>query len=256
MLKIGRIPYTNLFPIYYYLKQRSQGRYGFIDGVPSVVNKLLREGRVDVSPSSSIEYLRSPEKYILIQGHSISSEGPVGSIILFSKAPIEQLAGRTILYSYHSETSVALLQVIMRKFLDLRCNMVSSSAPLQEGLQTHQAYLMIGDNALKESLSRPDLKKYDLGEIWYRKTGLPFVYALWIRRRATGDIKHFIKDLDDSRSKAIENLSGLAGHCPAGQWLSEENLTSYWRGISYNLCERHMEGLALFRKYLVELEML
>src|SRR4030043_1637482 len=106
-LKIGKIPYANLFPIFYTLQRECDcSGYEFIEGVPSTVNRLLRSGEIDISPSSSIEYLRYRKQYNLIEGHSISSKGPAGSIFLLSRSPIEQLGGKTILVSSQSDTSV------------------------------------------------------------------------------------------------------------------------------------------------------
>jgi len=120
-LRIGKIPYANLFPIFYMIEKESDlSGYEFIEGAPSELNKKIREGLIDISPSSSIEYLRHPDKYTLIENHSISSKGPVGSILLFSKQPIETLDGLSILTSSQSETSVALIQIVMKKFYELQ----------------------------------------------------------------------------------------------------------------------------------------
>src|SRR5208337_5165615 len=107
-----RIPYANVFPIFYVLDHEVDcSQYTFVEGVPSRLNRMLREGEVDVSPSSSLEYLRSPELYRTISNHSISSRGPVGSIFLFTPKPVEELDGTVIFASSQSETSVALLKI-------------------------------------------------------------------------------------------------------------------------------------------------
>lgn len=70
-LIVGRIPYANLFPFFYYLENRCDSSlYKFINGHPSKLNKLLREGLLDISPSSSIEYLRNKDKYSLKIGRA------------------------------------------------------------------------------------------------------------------------------------------------------------------------------------------
>lgn len=152
-LKIGKIPYANLFPIFYMLEKECDcSSYEFIEGVPSSVNRMLRDGKVDVSSASSIEYLRNRDKYTFIEGHSISSIGPVGSIILFSRKPIEALDGHTILTSSQSATSVALLEVIFKKFIKIKCNLNSSDFRLQASdfeLPDAKACLLIGDDALR-----------------------------------------------------------------------------------------------------------
>jgi len=152
-LRIGKIPYANLFPIFYILESECDcSEYEFVEGVPSALNYMLRIGEVDVSPSSSIEYLRHSDEYAIVEDHSISSMGPVGSIILLSGKPIEELNGLLVLTSSHSETSVALLEIILRKFFKVKCNLKPADISLQHSefsLQSADACLLIGDDALK-----------------------------------------------------------------------------------------------------------
>jgi chorismate dehydratase len=257
MIKIGMIAYSNLFPIYYHLLNMKSGDYQFIEGVPSELNSLLRDRRIDISPSSSIEYLRRPDQYIVIPGHSVSSEGSIGSILLFSREPIENLHGHSVLYSYQSETSVALLSIIFSQFLNIDCELKLSKLPLYDGLKNYPAYLMIGDDALLESLKKNDLFIYDLGDMWYGETGLPFVFALWIANRGSEEsAKVFQADLDRAKELAAMNLPEVAKVCPMKQWLSEERLISYWERLSYDFDSRHTKGLELFSKYLKELKLI
>lgn len=261
-LKIGKISYANLFPIFYMLqKQADRPDYEFIEGVPSALNRMIRNGEIDISPSSSIEYLRHMELYKLIDGHSISSRGPVGSILLFSKRPIEALEGLTILTSSQSETSVALLKIILGKFYEIDCLLKPSSEPVEKAMLSHEAYLLIGDGALTEALKWPRLKIYDLGDVWYRNTGLPSVFALWIARKDfhaghTPLVTEFITDLDRSKVAALRHLPSIAADCGLRQILSEEGLVSYWRSISYDLTDDHKRGLELFSNYARELDLL
>ncbi|MBI5641745.1 MAG: menaquinone biosynthesis protein [Nitrospirae bacterium] len=258
-LKIGKIAYTNLFPIFYTLeKDYGCPEHEIISGVPSDLNRKIRLGEIDISPSSSIEYLRNRELYNLIDNHSISSFGPVWSILLFSKQPIETLDGKTVLTSSHSETSVALLQIIFRKFYEIDCRLISTPETLEKGMRSNAAQLLIGDEALSEALKWPGLHIYDLGDIWYRFTGLPSVFALWIiRKDCCGNrqelVEKFISDLDRAKASALKNLKAIAAACPGRDLLSEEELVSYWQGISYAFGEEHRKGLDLFRRYAEEL---
>ncbi len=261
MLKIGKIPFTNLFPYYHYLERYCGGDYQFIEDVPSRINTLIREGEIDISPSSSIEFLRDPDRYELIPGHSVSSFGAVRSILLFSKQDIETLDGMAVLCTYKSETSVALLRIILTVFYSLDCELKGSELSLEEALRDYPAYLLIGDDALRESSRHSGLKMYDLGEIWYRETGLPFVFALWIARKDLGrtsarELESFIQDLYEARRWAFNNLGHLAELCPLREELSNERLIEYWQGLSYDFDEEHKKGLALFRQYLVELKII
>jgi chorismate dehydratase len=261
-LRIGRFYYSNLFPIFYMLEKGADcSGYEFVEGVPSHLNRELREGRIDVSPSSSIEYLRNTGSYELIEGHSISSRGPVGSVFLFSKRPVGSLGGLTVLTSSQSETSVALLHIILKKFLGVDCGFRQTSEPIESAIASAEAYMLIGDDALREAPKRPELYVYDLGDLWYKHTGLPSVFALWIVRKDCVDKKpellaRFRRDLDIARTSAMENLDAVAAASPIRDLLSEKELISYWKGISYDFGEEHKEGLELFRRYAEELGLL
>ena len=276
-LRIGKIPYMNLFPIFSTLEKATDcSAYDFIDGVPSFVNRLLRDGRIDVSPSSSIEYLRNRGNYTLIEDHSISSFGPIGSIFLFSRRRIEELDGATILTSSQSETSVVLLDILLRKFIGIKCLLKSSDKPLERGISSFPAYLLIGDDAIRavKGFTLPALGGnvspltvnsgtsllyiYDLGENWFRNTHLPFVFALWIARRdcyvrEPHLLTKFKHDLDLAKAQALQNLETLSKESPMKGMLSEEEIVSYWKGISFDFTEEHRKGLELFDQYAVEL---
>jgi len=258
-LRIGRFSYSNLFPIFYMIEREADcSAYEFIEGVPSYLNREIREGRIDVSPSSSIEYLRNTGRYDLIEGHSISSRGPVGSIFLFSKRPIGALDNITVFTSSQSETSVALIHIILKKFLKIECTFVSTPEPIEKVMGHGEACMLIGDDALRESLKWPGLQIYDIGDLWYTHTGLPSVFALWIVRKECCKerrelIDRFIRDLDAAKVSALRNLGTVAEASPLRSSLSKEELVSYWRGISYDLGEDHRRGLDLFRRYAEDL---
>lgn len=277
-LRIGRIPYANLFPIFYALERVGDcSAYEFVEGVPSRLNRMLRDGMVDVSPSSSIEYLRYPSFYRIVEGHSISSRGPVGSIFLFSERPIEELGGADIAVTSQSETSVALLSIILKKFYGLRCTLTVTDDPENSG---KEAFLLIGDDALKygagvrkrasteeknfETAGLPvfracGLMMYDLGDIWYNRTGLPFVFALWIMRPEARRNKKlfdkFLADLEHAKEYALQHLLEIAKHAPARSFMSEEDILDYWNKLDYELTEDHKKGLDLFGKYIKELKL-
>lgn len=255
-LKIGKINYLNLFPVFRCLEEDHDApAFEVIEGVPSILNKLLRKGMLDISPSSSIEYLRNRDMYEIIEGHSISSFGTIGSILLFSGSPIEKLDGQTIFTSSQSETSVVLLDIILRKFYGQNVALTPSDIVASDALKSNHACLLIGDDALiwrKRLLNLSPLYVYDLGEIWFKNTGLPFVFALWIVRKDSlrekgQQIQVFKSSLDRAKAKALNNLEQLASGNYLQGILTEEEIVSYWRQISYDLGGEHLKGLELFR---------
>jgi len=267
-LNIGRIPYANLFPLFHYLDTECDNSgYRFTRGVPSKLNKMLRSGELDISPSSSIEYLRNKDRYSILPWLSVSSSGPIKSILLFSEVPINSLEGKTVAVTSDSETSTALLKVIFREFLSIKCRYRPTDLhSVNNILSSFPAVLHIGDTAMLEAqkynqrIETAGAKKqkplhiYDLGELWFEHTGLPFVFALWvIRKKAFSQKEELMKrlssDLLNAKKFAKENLPLIAGEAPQKKWLSEKDLIDYWEIISYDFTEEHLEGLKLFEKY-------
>jgi chorismate dehydratase len=262
-LRIGRIPYANLFPIFYYLDNKCDvSDYRFVKGVPSRLNKMLRDGEIDVCPSSSIEYLRSKDMYRIIPWFSISSSGPIKSILLFSRFPLDELGGKTIAVSSESETSTLLLKIILKEFFSVKCRFrLESRRSVRNILASFPAMLHIGDTAMIEaqklSLDKRRLSSmyvYDLGDLWDKYTGLPFVFALWmVRKKAAEEKGELIKKLSDDLMKAEKFASKrfrmIAKESPHIKSLSEKTLVEYWKLISYDFSDEQMEGLNLFEKY-------
>lgn len=269
VLKIGRIPFANVYPIFYILEQCFDcSEYKFIDGFPSELNRMLRAGEIDLSPSSSIEYLRHEDQYKIIKGHSISSAGPVKSIILFSREPIERLNNKTVLVSSQSESSAALLKIILEKFLKMRSDLRTAVLSYELLSSVSAPYLLIGDDAMKAVKKYTKLEgsqslyMYDLGEIWYKYTRLPFIFALWIVRNECfvekkDLLERFNRDLDKAKELALKDLKKIASKYSEKDILTVNELVSYWqKNISYDLKEKHEKGLSLFKELSAELGLL
>lgn len=80
-IEIGWIPYLNLVPFYSELRRLAGDSLNFVSGHPSVVNKWLMDGVVDLAPASSVAMLNADcLKMALPLG--IASEGPVQSVYI------------------------------------------------------------------------------------------------------------------------------------------------------------------------------
>jgi len=252
-LTVGRISYVNTIPFFHHLAQTGFSEC-VVDGVPAELNARLAAGSIDLSPSSSFEYARNWRDYLLLPGLSISSRGPVRSVLLFSRLPLEAVAEEKIALTVESATSVNLLQVLLKEFCG--ANQVICSVPgvpVEEIVAAGVSALLIGDRALRTAGSVPkNMLIYDLGELWYRFTGLPFVFALWIVRRHAfvekpQAIRKFRSQLQQSLSMAFADLAGMAAVVAPGAPLTTNELISYWRdSMSYDLTAEHLVGLHLF----------
>ncbi len=251
-LRIGRISYLNVVPYFHYLVD--EGFDGeIVSGVPSELNTLLSQGRIDACPSSSFEYGLNADQYLLLPEHSISSIGPVHSVLLFSRGPISLLDGQDIAITGESATSINLLKILLLEFCgvnDARCQVPQGR--VEEALAAGQSALLIGDRALTAAQNCPqDVQITDLGALWYHFTGLPFVFALWLLRRDAvskhfDEIARFTPQLKSARQRAFADLPALAAHYAENSGFSPAGLENYWQGIDYDLSDVHLEGLRLF----------
>lgn len=252
-LAVGRISYLNTVPFFHHLDL--DGFPGHvIDGVPAELNARLAAGQLDLSPSSSFEYARHWRDYRLLPGLSISSRGPVCSVLLFSSLPLTAVAGDEIVLTGESATSVNLLQVLLKEFCGAGevIYRIAGDAT-EEVVAAGGSALMIGDRALCMAGRAPSgTQVYDLGELWYRFTGLPFVFALWIVRRQAfverpAELREFRRRLDCAMSRAFADLDGIATTVAPTTTLPADELVRYWRDrMSYELTADHLAGLRRF----------
>lgn len=251
-LRIGRIAYLNVAPYFHYLHE--EGFTGeIVAGVPSALNAMLAEGTIDACPSSSYEYGLHADDYFLLPGHSISSVGPVHSVLLFTPGPLHVLAGAEIAITGESATSINLLKIILKEFCGI--NDVAFKVPggeVEELLNAGQSALLIGDRALAAARDcPPETQITDLGALWYHFTGMPFVFALWILRReavisSPDEVIALAAQLHASRNHAFTKLHDMATQLSDKTGFSAEQLEDYWRGMSYDLSDGHVEGLRLY----------
>ncbi|WP_353684068.1 menaquinone biosynthesis protein [Thermodesulfovibrio sp. 3907-1M] len=255
-LKVGWIQYANVYPIFYVLEKEGliTEEIHFVKGVPSQLNWALRNDLIDVSPSSSVEYLLNQELYDYVDGICISSKEYVGSVLFFSDYELKALDGKKILLTDQSATSHLLLRVILEKFLGLKPEYDISAAPF-----TGESFLLIGDDALRYRKILKNKKVYDLANIWYQNTGLPFVFALWIVRKEItkpenelyGVYTKFREKLLYAKDKWIAYAQEMLKDYYLKNFMSEDEILFYWReNMDYNLTETHKKSLKLFGSYI------
>jgi chorismate dehydratase len=262
MLRIGQISYANCTPIFWGLTHYFNcSDCTFVPGVPAQLNRLLRAGELDLCPSSSVEYALAADRYLLLPDLSISSDGPVRSVLLLSRVPLAELQGKVIGLTTESETSVILLRVLLARFHGLDCTSERTSLSFPEVLNSYPAVLLIGDAALRAGSAAVGLQVYDLGELWHQATGLPFVFALWIVNRSAfathgPEVAVLAGRLRAARDRAQDSYPEIAERSKELAWLSRQEVVTYWRTISYDLSSRHCEGLRRFFQYAAEMGLL
>ena len=260
-MKIGRIPYINCYPVYGAIDRGVvKLKADLVDGVPSDLNRRMSAGELDISVVSAVEYARDADRYLLLPDLAISCDGPVRSVMLFSKRPASDLGARKVIVSRSSMTSVALLELLFENVWRAKPRFVPGDAEIsdieREDVEDNDARLVIGDAALVlGSLHRDRYPHvYDLGETWKRWTGQPFVFAVWVAQRAM-NVKNALlahSSLIESRNWGLAHLSELAGQAHVATGVQREVCAEYLSGLDYGLSYPHLAGLTEFYRRLVE----
>lgn len=271
MMRVGRIPYVNCYPVYGAIDRGVISLDAeIVDGVPSALNAQMAAGALDVSVISAVEYARDSNRYLLLPDLAISCDGPVRSVMLFAKRPASELSGRRVLVSRSSMTSLALLELLFEDVWDAKPTFVPADAELtdigQFGSEEHDARLVIGDAALRLGAHLQDAGErdqlldrlgyryaYDLGAVWKGWTDLPFVFAVWVAQRTT-DTRAALNvhaGLMTSRNWGLKHLDALAAQAALATGVSRTSCLTYLSGLDYGLSYGHLAGLTEFFRRLV-----
>jgi chorismate dehydratase len=252
-MRLGRIPWINCYPIYGAIDRGLVPVPAtLVSGTASELNDLLAAGELDLSVVSAVEYARNASAYHLLPDLAITCDGPVHSVKLFSRKPVEQLSGATVLVTASSRTSVLLLELLCRHKWKVtpRFATVRAEATDLESLAgfPHDAVLVIGDAALVLAARDRYPVEADLGAEWKEWTGLPFVFAVWAARRtADQDVVRAVHArLLESRAWGLDHLDLLADQAWSTTGIARQVCRDYLADLDYRLTYRHLAGLTDF----------
>jgi chorismate dehydratase len=236
-LRLGVVPYLNVAPIIAGLTH--DPRFTIVPEVPSRLSERLRRGEVDLGMIPSIEYAR--EDYTIVPGIAIGSRGAVGSVLLFHKVPLVEL--RRVALDESSLTSVALLKILLPGIVGGSPEYVVRPPSLPGMLDEVDGALVIGDTALYADLDCPRL---DLGEAWFARTGLPFVYAFWAGRPGAVGPQE-VGLLQASLAEGLRSIPGIASsYNGLGRGRGPENEEYLRSRIVFRLGPDQIRGLRAF----------
>jgi chorismate dehydratase len=244
MLRIGCVKYLNARPLI----------HGWSGGVvdfdhPAALCRKLDRGDLDVALVSSLEFLRRPI-YRIVDEVSISSRGEVYSVIVAHGGELARV--EQIELDPASETSVALLRCLLvnrglspRLVRNIDFQSVSV-AGLQPAGPLEDAWLLIGDQAIRFRQEYRDYHFWDLGEEWSNVAHLPFVFALWLIRPEVRDAEEIADALRQRRDRNLQNLDGLVS---SQMQISPEFCRKYYREhLFFDFGEREKSGLREFHR--------
>ena len=243
-LRVGLMPYLNSEVFYYDFKSAGMELCPL---VPSEMARAADRGELDAGPIPLADCFRLEDRFEYVNGFCIATVERAWSILLYCRQPIGELSGASIAVTGETSTSVQLLRVLLTQRFEVRPR---EYVTLE---QPHDAYLLIGDNALRRKGGDPSYPfLYDLGQAWHDWTGLPFVFARWIvRKTVASDIRRRLCDqLETGIQAGLANVEAIADKRHADLDMSRKEVVEYVRSFHYMAGEEEMEAIGRFRHLL------
>ena len=246
-IKVARVPYMNTEPFYNDMERRGLQLQEIL---PSGVASALRNGDIDAGPVPLADTFHLEDRFQPVSGFCIATTEKTRSVLLYSKQPIEEMTGARIGVTSEAGTSLQLLQVLLQTKHKVQPDEYVS---MQD---TYDAFLVTDDQGLRRRRgARGYPHRYDLGEEWFRWTGLPFVYTRWI----------FRKDMDPKEALLLEDTLyvGLEEGVEAlfheveprdNLLMLPKDIVEYIQGIRFFMGLSEYKAVDLFRQYLERIE--
>ncbi len=247
-LRVGAVNYLNTKPLIYGLERRAPYAELVLD-YPSRLADDLAAGRLDVALIPSIEFFQEPA-YTIVSDACIGCRGPVLSVKLFSRVPMNQI--RSLALDEGSRTSASLTKILLHERLGLTPKL--EPLPVESSLDATaaDAILLIGDRAMHSPAGK-FAEVWDLGDEWCRWAELPFVFAMWTAR-AGSDLGALEVALAEARDDGLAHLDEIAAREAAPLGLTRPQCVSYLRdNLHFYLGPREQRGLDLFYRHAVKL---
>ena len=254
-VRIGAVAYLNTKPLIFGL-QEILGESGVLSlELPRQLATQLGQGEIDIGLIPVIEYFKAP-KYRILSDAAIACRGPVWSVrLLFRTDPA---LVRTIAMDVGSRTSVALTKVLFHARFGFVPETIDLDMQTKPEDARADAVLVIGDRAMQPQKNDTSfINHWDLGQVWFEETGLPFVFAMWVARDerfASSDIATSLEECREEGLKHVEQISEVASKSYP---LSKEQCTDYLTNyIHFHLGPSELAGLHEFRSRCLDLRLI
>jgi len=245
-IQLGAVPYCNAFPLIHYLPEFLPDAI-ISEWFPSTMRQQLVEQKLDLALMPVAELMFLPHGKI-ISNCCIACNGAVRSVLLFSQKPVEQI--RTIALDTASKSSAMICELLLRHFYGVQPKKYKLEANQNPDDCYTDAFLIIGDRALVYHPSDCWEYRYDIGELWKAKTGLPLVFAAWVGCSPQFEGSSIATALEASRDRGLQHLEAILDAkerqritLPLGR---EQILDYYRQAIIYTMEEEEHAGLQRF----------
>jgi len=231
MLRVGSVPYLVGRPLDEGLEREHGIRLE--RRVPAELVARLRAGELDVALVSSIELFRTAG-YRYLDGLGVAGEGHVGSVQVFLRTPIADVASLAL--DPASRAAATLVRVLFERRIGGDAGLPRGAVRWIEVAPDDDpravladAWLRIGDPALREHLAAGSPPVFNPSAEWTARTGLPFVFAAWIVRGGVELAPEHLAAFTRARRRGLERIDALASEAARAWQLPEADCRRYLR---------------------------
>lgn len=245
MIRIGKIPYLNSILFFHGLENEPGVRLEPL--VPRALSSAVQEDEVDAGPVPLVTAWEIEDRFSPLGDFCISTIDRAHSILFFSKRPFDQLDGAVIGVTNETSTSVRLLQALLTHAWRVRPERLT-----RVDWPVNDAFLLIGDEAL---IHRRGVKDYphvaDLGEVWHKWTGLPFVFARWMVRTnlPDADKAHLVTMLDRSIAEGWAHFERVVSPRAHDLHMTVEEMRNYLQAFRFRMTAAEHQAIGKFREF-------
>ena len=238
-IRVGAVSYLNTKPLLYGLQHHAVSEsIELMEDYPANLATALQENAIDIGLVPVAVIPKLAEAHI-ISDYCIGATGPVASVCIFSKVPMEQI--QSLYLDYQSKTSVNLATVLLKNYWNKEILLLEAPANFMDLIDGTTAAVIIGDRALDKFDSYPF--RYDLAEAWINYSGKPFVFATWVSNKELDP--SFIASFNEANALGLSNIETVIDQLTADKYAYDLH-TYFTKNISYTLDTAKKEGMEQF----------
>ncbi len=234
-------------PFYFDTERRGMQ---LVDTMPHQAVHDIEQGNIDAALVPLVDTFGKEDVLQPVGGFCIASTDRSGSVLLYSKAPVEELDGARIALLEESRSSTKLMEVLLKLKYGVQAG--EYVGPRDD----NDAFLVMGDRGLRQRRgARGYDHRYDLGEEWYGWTRLPFVYARWMARQGIDPQRLAV--LEDTLYVGLEDGVDHLYHISEPRenlLMLPRDVVEYVQGIRFYLGMTEQKSIRTFRDYLEQME--
>lgn len=243
-IKVGVVNYLNTKPLVYGLEREPiADQIELIGDYPSRVAEMLLNNEIDIG-LVPVAVLPKLKKYYIVSDYCIGAQGEIASVALFSEVPMNEI--KKVLLDYQSQTSVALLEYLMKEFWGINPEVEQAkNEDYRNEIIGTTAGLVIGDRAFEQRKISTFI--YDLGSEWRKITGLPFVFAVWVSTKPLS--ADFIQLFNEANAVGLDKIDEIVAENP---FILFDLKKYYKQHLSYTLDDKKKQGMSHFLQVINE----